>query len=240
MSFITHLTQLQNNSLFSLFTRDQQLALSEKATIVNLSRGENLYQQGDPNSSFGFVLSGSLKLFRLTQDGQEKVFRILQAGDCLAERVLFSGRPDQVFTATAVETAQAVLFPIGDFRDAVQSNTAASFEMLSRLAQLELTSLETMEILSFKKSLHRVIRYLATKALKDCTTCEAPKFELPASKRLIASKLSIQPETLSRVLNQLERDGLLRLEGRTICILDLPALLQNNLDRSVQIPPEAC
>lgn len=175
----------------------------------------------------GFVISGSLKLFRLTQDGQEKVFRILLPGDVLAEGMLFSINATHDYTAMAVETSEVLMFPLEQYHQLILNNSALSIALLSRLAQLEQDSLKTLEILSFNKSVDRVVRYLVSQGLKSCNDCMAPKFELPATKRLIASQLSIQPETLSRVLNQLERDGLLLLEGRRICILDLPTLLQH-------------
>jgi CRP-like cAMP-binding protein len=43
---------------------------------------------------------------------------------------------------------------------------------------------------------------------------------LPIAKRLIAGQLSIQPETFSRIIHHLSHEGIIRVEGRLICILD--------------------
>lgn len=228
MSFSTSYPQLQDNPLLGGLSVEEQAGLVEHAEVVSLARGDCAYQQGENAKRLGFVISGSLKLFRLTQDGQEKVFRILLPGDVLAEGMLFSINATHDYTAMAVENAEVLMFPLEQYRQIILANSELSVALLSRLAQLEQDSLETMEILSFKKSIDRIVRYLASQALKSCSHCMAPKFELPATKRLIASQLSIQPETLSRVLNQLEREGLLKLDGRRICILDLPTLLQHD------------
>ena len=225
MGFSSRYVQLHGNPLFSQLTAEEQDRLKERAEILSLARGDYIYQQGDVARYFGFVLSGSLKLYRLTQDGQEKVFRILNTGDQLAEGMLFSIHAIYHFTAMAVENTEVLLFPLEEYREVILGNSELSLALLSTLAQMEQDSLETLEILSFKKSIDRVVRYLVGRALSSCSRCMAPKFELPATKRLIASQLSIQPETLSRVLNQLEREGLLLLEGRQICILDLEKLL---------------
>lgn len=227
MSFSVRYPQLQDNPLLGGLTVEEQSGLVEHAEILPLARGECAYQQGENAKRLGFVISGSLKLFRLTQDGQEKVFRILLPGDILAEGMLFSINAIHDYTAMAVETSEVLMFPLEQYHQIILNNSALSIALLSRLAQLEQDSLETLEILSFNKSVDRVVRYLVSQGLGSCNDCMAPKFELPATKRLIASQLSIQPETLSRVLNQLERDGLLLLEGRRICILDLPTLLQH-------------
>lgn len=225
MSLSSRYPQLQTNPLFSHLTPDQQAGLQEQAEVVSLARGQSFHEQGDNARRFGFVLSGSLKLYRLTQDGQEKVFRILSSGDSLAEGMLFAITTEHNYTAKAIESSEAVMFPIELYREIALSNTEITVDLLSQLAQMEQDSLETLEILSFKKSIDRVVRYLLCQVLKSCQRCNAPQFELPASKRLIASQLSIQPETLSRVLNQMEREGVLLLEGRRICILDLAKLL---------------
>ncbi len=228
MSFSTSYPQLQDNPLLGGLSAEEQAGLVEHAEVVSLARGDCAYQQDENAKRLGFVISGSLKLFRLTQDGQEKVFRILLPGDILAEGMLFSINAIHDYTAMAVENTEVLMFPLEQYRQIILGNSELSVALLSRLAQLEQDSLETMEILSFKKSIDRIVRYLASQALKSCSHCMAPKFELPATKRLVASQLSIQPETLSRVLNQLEREGLLKLDGRRICILDLPTLLQHD------------
>lgn len=225
MSLSSRLPQLQTSPLFSHLTPEQQTKLLEQAEIISLSRGNCVHEQGDAARRFGFVLSGSLKLYRLTQDGQEKVFRILASGDPLAEGMLFAITAVHNYTAKAIESSEVIMFPIDLYREMALSNTDITIDLLSQLAQLEQSSLETLESLSFKKSIDRVVRYLLCQVLKSCQRCNAPQFVLPASKRLIASQLSIQPETLSRVLNQMEREGLLLLEGRRICILDLDKLL---------------
>lgn len=228
MSLSTLYPQLQENPLLGRLTAEEQTRLAEHVELVHLARGDCAYQQDDSAKRTGFVVSGSLKLFRLTQDGQEKVFRILLPGDIFAEGMLFSINAVHDYTAMAVESSEVLMFPLEQYRQIILGNSELSLDLLSRLAQMEQDSLETMEILSFKKSIDRIVRYLASQALKSCSHCMAPKFELPATKRLIASQLSIQPETLSRVLNQLEREGLLKLDGRRICILDLPTLLQHD------------
>lgn len=225
MNLSSRFPQLHTNPLFSQLTPEQLSQLQEPAEIISLSRGDCVHEQGDNARRFGFLLSGSLKLYRLTQDGQEKVFRILTSGDSLAEGMLFSITTEHNYTAKAIESSEAVMFPLELYRDMILDSSEMSIALLSQLAKMEQDSLETLEILSFKKSMDRVVRYLLYQALRCCKSCSAPQFELPASKRLIASQLSIQPETLSRVLNQMERDGLLLLEGRRICILDLEKLL---------------
>lgn len=228
MTLTTEHSVLQNNPLLSRLDAQDYQQLRQHAEILSLNKGDTIYRQDQPAHHLGFVLSGAVKLYRLTQDGQEKVFCILGSGDSFAESMLFAAQSVHPCTAQAVENAEVMLFPLADFRHAVENNPELALALLNLLAEMESYSLASLEILSFKKSIHRVVRYLLSQALRTCQQCDAVQFELPGTKRLIASQLSIQPETLSRILNQLEREGLLILEGRRICILDLDALVKHD------------
>ncbi|MFO1371539.1 MAG: helix-turn-helix domain-containing protein, partial [Candidatus Competibacteraceae bacterium] len=52
------------------------------------------------------------------------------------------------------------------------------------------------------------------------------EFELPASKHIIASRLNLTPETLSRILHSLSESGLIAVKGRRIAVLDMARLRQ--------------
>jgi Mn-dependent DtxR family transcriptional regulator len=53
------------------------------------------------------------------------------------------------------------------------------------------------------------------------------KIQWTAPKATLASRLSVRPETFSRILKQLTRDGLIEVQGKTITILNLEALRQH-------------
>lgn len=223
----TDMQLLQQQPMLAGLDNEQLAQLEAQSRRVRLDKGSRFHQQDTPLQHIGLVLSGRLKLFRLLQTGQEKVFRLLSPGDLLGETVLFL--PDSCYSCTAqtIEDSELLLFPSNLFKQLVTHNTALSFKLIQRLAWLEADSMQALELLSLNKSMHRVIRYLLTQTLENCSDCQALQFELPAPKRLIASQLSMQPETLSRILHQLEQAGILQVDGRRLCILDLPALLKH-------------
>lgn len=224
---------LQQHPLLAPLTAGQQAELNEHIQHTQLTRSDYVHRQGDSVQHLGILVSGALKAFRIMQTGQEKIFQILGPGDCFGESALFLPDHRYLCTVQAVQDSEILLLPVSLFRQLVTQNPLLANNLIQQLVQMEADNMEALEILSLNKSMHRVIRYLLMQALQDCSACSALQFELPAAKRLIASQLSIQPETLSRILRQLEQEGLLQISGRRICILDLDALISHDRQQKV-------
>jgi CRP-like cAMP-binding protein len=61
--------------------------------VTDMVEGESLFFQGDNATSFYLVLSGRIKLFRISPDGKEKVVEIMEAGATFAEALMFMDQP---------------------------------------------------------------------------------------------------------------------------------------------------
>ncbi|MDQ5908672.1 MAG: family transcriptional regulator, dissimilatory nitrate respiration regulator, partial [Pseudomonadota bacterium] len=81
---------------------------------------------------------------------------------------------------------------------------------------------EDVENYSLRSSTQRLIGFLLQ--LAGASTGNATELELPASKQVIASRLNLTPETLSRVLHNLSESGLIRVNGRHIAVPDVGRL----------------
>jgi len=102
--------------------------------------------------------------------------------------------------------------------------------LLTRLSERLNQRLEDIDNLATSSANHRVARFLM---LRQKGTSGVVELDIP--KRLIASKLGIQPETLSRILHRLSDAGLISMHSRRIDILDqrkLAAFLHDSADQS--------
>ncbi|MFB0962433.1 MAG: cyclic nucleotide-binding domain-containing protein, partial [Pseudomonas sp.] len=79
---------LREHHLFAALNDAQITQLIEESQLVNLEKGAYVFRQGDPCHHFGFVISGSVKIYRLTPDGQEKVFGVIGDRDTFAEAMM--------------------------------------------------------------------------------------------------------------------------------------------------------
>ncbi|NLJ12970.1 MAG: Crp/Fnr family transcriptional regulator [Gammaproteobacteria bacterium] len=217
---------LREHHLFAALSESQLSQLLEDSQLLNLEKGGYVFRQGDVCNSFGFIISGSIKVYRLTPDGQEKVFDVIGERNTFAEAMAFMGTGNYVATAQAVLPTQLLMLSNATYTRLLRDNTETVMALLAALSVRMHQRLNEIEILSLKNATHRVIRYILSQALKACSRCDTQSFELPMAKRLVAGHLSIQPETFSRIIHHLSDQGIIRVEGRLICILD-SARLEN-------------
>lgn len=211
---------LREHHLFAALNDAQITQLIEESQLVNLEKGAYVFRQGDPCNHFGFVISGSVKIYRLTPDGQEKVFEVIGDRNTFAEAMMFMSTGTYVATAQTVLPTQLLLLSNATYTRLLRENTETAMALLASLSVRMHQRLNEIEILSLKNATHRVIRYILSQALRSCSKCRTPSFELPMAKRLVAGHLSIQPETFSRIIHHLSDEGIIRIDGRRICILD--------------------
>jgi CRP-like cAMP-binding protein len=173
------------------------------ATIVTLSHGECLFHQGDPAVAFFIIVDGWMKLYRLTMGGDEAVIHILTKGESVAESVALNGGR-YASTAEAVSDVRIVRVPadylmrcVREMPDVALAIIASTSLRLHRLAQ-------EIEHLKVRSGVQRVAEFLAGL----CPPGAGPHMiTLPYDKTLIAGRLGLKPESLSRAFAKLRRVG---------------------------------
>lgn len=157
------------------------------------------------------VRQGRVKLYRVSADGQEKVVEIIQAGQTFAEAVMFMQRSEYPVCAETLEAVQLISFPNRLMLTLLQENPQACLHLLGHMSVRLHQRLGELETLTLQNATQRFSLYLIQQ-LKDRGQ-ETVDIELPLPKRLIAARLSMQPETLSRIMARLHQEGLIEIVG---------------------------
>lgn len=213
---------LRSHHLFEPMSDEQLDELLADSQLLNLDRGDILFLQGEPAHSFFFVISGAVKIYRLTPDGQEKVFEVIGERHTFAEAMMLMDTPDYVASAQALGPAQLYRFSNTTYMRLLQSNSRLTFALLGKLCIRLHQRINEIETLSLKNATHRVVRYLLTQLART----EGDELELPMARQLIAGHLSIQPETFSRIIRRLIDEDIITQQARVIRILDRQRLEQ--------------
>ena len=209
---------LCGHHLFNVLNEEQLEQLLSTSTLLNLEKGDKLFLQGEPAHAFYFVISGAVKIYRLTPEGQEKVLEVVGSRQTFAEAMMLMDTPDYVASAQALEPTQVYRFTNRTYMELLHSNPQLPFSLLATLCVRLHRRINEIETLSLKNSTHRVVRYLLTLAAH--APGENCRVEIPVAKQLVAGHLSIQPETFSRIMHRLGDEGIIHLDGREISILD--------------------
>ncbi|MFV3367261.1 Crp/Fnr family transcriptional regulator [Pseudomonas sp. NY15435] len=215
---------LCGHHLFNVLNEEQLEQLLATSALLNLEKGDKLFLQGEPAHSFYFVISGAVKIYRLTPEGQEKVLEVVGSRQTFAEAMMLMDTSDYVASAQALEPTQVYRFSNRTYMELLHSNPQLPFSLLATLCVRLHRRINEIETLSLKNSTHRVVRYLITQLNRQGG--ESGRFELPMAKQLVAGHLSIQPETFSRVLRRLIDENIIDLNGRTVQVLDVARLEQ--------------
>lgn len=194
---------------------------------LELSRGEALFGQGQPAEHFYYLLHGQVKLYRLSAEGNEKVIEIMQAGQTFAEALLFFPENCYPVHAEALENASLLAFSNGLFKNLLHESTETCFRLMGTMSVRLHNHVNEIERLTLHNATHRLVAYLLRQ--EPHARGEVNEVQLPASKHTVASRLSIQPETLSRILSRLVAQGLIRVHGNNIELL-LPDALRSLID----------
>lgn len=224
---------LRDNFLFARLD-DQQfervVALSRRRALAD---GERLFNAGDHATHFYLVVSGQIKLTRLAPNGNEKVIEIVAAGNTFAEALMFADAPAYPVTATAIEQCEVIAFDNKAFMALLRESVDTCFRMMSDMSQRLHRMIKEIDDLTLQSAIGRVAGYLIGKSTLEGKAHELIELDLP--KGIIASRLSITPETLSRILSSFSTQGMINVSGSRIAILDRDALL--TLARSAATTP---
>jgi CRP-like cAMP-binding protein len=202
--------------------------LLTEASIRHFARTALLFAKGDPARQFYVVLDGWVQLYRQTADGRESVIALFARGDSFAEAVMFLGGTFPV-SGAVVDEARLLVVPAEPFRRALQADNALCFKMMASMALHLRRLVGQIEQLTVRSSTERLAQFLLKLA---GTGAESAIVHLPYDKGLVAARLGMQPETLSRALARLRRLGV-ETTGRRVAIRDIDALRRHLLREDV-------
>lgn len=211
--------ELRRAPLLSALSDQQLERLLQRAALLHLGRGQMLFHQDEPAQRFYFVRSGQMRLFRLSSDGDEKVIELVQASQTFAEALLFMGTGRYPVCAAALKATELVSIDGPDFVAMLRESPETCFALLGDLSRRLHAMIAEIDSLALLSAQGRVARWLLRNSAP-----ERPTLKLEVTKSVLASRLSIQPETWSRVTRRLIDKGVIAVAGEWIEIRDRDAL----------------
>jgi len=218
------LATIKQHHLFSPLEQSELEQLCSTARVHNFKSGERIISQHQTAERFYLVTEGKVKLFRISPDGHEKVIEIIKKGESFAEAIMFMDKSQYPADGESVGKSTLISFKFNDFKTQLASNSELCFRLLGSTSMRLHRRLNEIETLTLQNATHRVIRHLIYQ-LPD-PSAESAEINLDIPKRLMASRLSIQPETFSRILHKLKDLDVIDVQGRKIVISNTQKLFE--------------
>ncbi len=191
--------------------------IAANMTFQELAKGELLFLRGDPADAFFFVVSGQIELSLTSPGGNKKVIEVFTEGRTFAEAIAFMREHRYPVTSQALIGTELIRVPNDNFVRMLYDNPDACMLLLSNLCQHMHTLVTEIERISLYDAQERFCAYLLDLATTDGPTVTV-SLDLP--RHVLASKLSVKPETLSRILQNLQMNGTIQISGREVTIPD--------------------
>ena len=206
--------------LFMALDDDSASALRKSMDEVRLTRGQTLFSEGDQAERLYVIGEGKIKLGTVSADGRENLLSILGPGDMFGELSLFDLKP-RASTASAVTDAR--LFSLGNdyLRELLRVRPEVSFYLLQSLAQRFRRVSEIVEDLVFSDVPGRVAKALIQLSGRfGKPTDEGLHVNNDLTQEELAQLVGASRETVNKALADFAGRGWLRLEARSVIILD--------------------
>jgi len=229
------LARLAENPVFSALDRTQLMHLLEHSQLRSLQRGETIFDAGQPCEGLHTVLDGHIKVYARASDGHEKVIDVVGRGHTLPGTHHVRTEPHTHHGRALAETT-VLIVPHEVLRQELHLDREMATRLLDDASRQVRRMMREIETNSLCSAAQRVCDYLlnlpalieqadeigtgleeGADSMGDAR-CERV-VTLPVSKGVVASLLSITPEHFSRVLRELQTEGLIDMQQRTIRLL---------------------
>jgi len=214
---------LREHHLFAGLSPAQLKRVLAASSVDDAEAGEVLFDRGQPARHFYVVVEGQVNLTLYSKSGDEKIVDILGPGQSFAEAVMFMSGPVYPVSAVAAMKSRIARFSSQEYIAILRDSPETCLRMLGHLSQRLHMRIREIEYLTLESATHRLVRMLDSRLPED-SDGEA-EIILQESRQEIASRLSMKPETLSRILRALSDRGAIVIEGRAVRVPDRRRLL---------------
>lgn len=200
----------------------EQLASSFRQ--ADYAAGETIQRSGEPATRLSIVAAGMVKLIRPTSDGQDVLLNILGPGDYFGS---LADLGDSAYQEDATAHTQCcILFTTAaEYRQLLQQYPTVALATLDFVATRLLSAHETIEQISAYPVDQRVAATILDLARRVGREDDgAILIEMPLSRQDLADMTGATVETVSRVMSDFRRMGLIESGRRWIAVRDADAL----------------
>jgi len=209
---------LRTVPIFSELSDQDIASLAHLALRKRYPKDTVVFFENEEGDFFFTITEGRIKVTILGDDGREVILSVLGPGDFFGEMALLDNEPRSA-TAIAVEESELLSLHRGDFQSVLNDNrsiTNALIKVLSARLRRANHQISTLALLDVYGRVARVIVDMAReegKRLRDGRIAFRR-----ATHQEIANRIGTTRETVTRMLKDLERQGLIHVEGKEIIV----------------------
>lgn len=206
---------LQEKTIFQGLNEDELNRVVGIMGIREFKRNEVIFLEGDPGDCFFLVLAGEVRIFKVSSDGREKTLALIGTGDFFGEMALIEEKARSAGAGAVMKSRLGILHR-DHFQQLIYQHPEIALKIIVQLAERLRRANQQIEGLAFKDVRERLVQFLlqSLSQAEDETGMTVPK----VTHQEIANLIGSSRETVTRMLGQLQDEGLILLDGRHIII----------------------
>lgn len=208
--------------LFQALDEKQFKIVLKSSHVLSMAAKSTLFERGSTASHFYLLKSGQIKLFCLSEEGDEKVIEIINPSETFAEAIMFMPKQIYPVSAETLKKSEVYSFDMKVFRGLLENSKETCFRLLATMGKQLHSRISDINNLTLHNGTYRLVVYLLEQLPEGAVALS--DIHLDTTKVIIASRLSIKPETFSRILLRLSKQGLIEVHGNDITLLDVDGL----------------
>lgn len=190
----------------------------QHAYMARIPAGRDVFVEGDRSEAIALLLSGVVRVYKIGETGREiTLYRFGNGESCILTANAILSRQTFPAIATVEEDADAVMIPAETFRDWVRRYDLWRDFVFGLLSQRLSSVMTTIDEVAFRRMDARVAAFLLERSDESGTVRH--------THQEIAADLGSSREVVSRILEGLAAEGLVRRGRGTVEILDAPGLI---------------
>ena len=206
-------------ALFAGWRESEIQALAQRSVERRFAAGEMLFWEGESCAGIFLLTQGSVKIFKTSAAGREMMLSLETAPGSVAELPLFDGGPYPA-SVRAVDPVEALFIDKSDFHQVCRQFPDVALKLLAVVGRRLRHLVGVVESITFGSVTQRLARLL----LDLSTQAGADEFDLTLTHQELASRLGTVREVVSRNLARFRAEGLVRVQGHQLHIVDRQSL----------------
>ncbi|BBJ28125.1 Crp/Fnr family transcriptional regulator [Athalassotoga saccharophila] len=218
-------TIIQKSEYFSNFNAEMIGKLIGISRIVTVKKGETLFFEGEEGKKIYMVLSGKIKIFKLSTSGKEFVIKILKPGELFAESLLFKKEKSYPASSDAMDNSRVLEIDVNKFEVLLMNDNQMAVEIIKNLTSRLSYLSQRFENLIIGNSIIKMAFFLLDLAHSNGTKDgKNIKITLDMNREMMGNMLNLSRENVERTLRYFKDQNLISLSKDHVTILDIDKL----------------
>ncbi len=216
--------ELKKTLLFSGLSDEDLREIAKIVVVKEYPKKTLIFSEGDDAKGFYILLSGMVKVYRLSVDSREQILHIINQGETFAEAAIFIGKGYPAFAETILDSRLAYIDK-KIFLETIEKNSKIALNLIISLSMLLKKVVDLVDNVSLKSVDVRLAEFLIEEAVKKGKKIDDYiEIELNITKTELAKKIGTVNETLSRAIRKLKEKGIIDAEKNKIYIYEIEKL----------------